>query len=167
VVWSVTGCRTRSSGRLRVFATHGTWNSAAAGVISGSSPLADAVTRSIGVGMFGFSAASFAASSFTRSTRAFDVAGDGDHANNEADEQRAVRWKRTGGNRTDFFRASEPAIASMERLLDQPIARHYATGARHCVSVTEQATGIPSEVRDARYESYISYCGRFFGVIEA
>jgi hypothetical protein len=135
VVWSVTSCRTRSSGRLRVFATRGTWNSAAAGVISGSSPLAGAVTRSIGIGAFGFSAASFAASSFTRSIRAFDVAGDGDHANNEADEQRAVRWKRTGRNRTDF---SAPASRPPRAWKDSWISQSRA--------ITRQARGIAYQV---------------------
>ena len=47
----------RSSGRLRALATRGTWNSAAAGVMSGSRPLAEVVTRSTGTGVLGFSAA--------------------------------------------------------------------------------------------------------------
>ena len=70
---SSTSCRTLSSVRPRAFATRGTWNSAPAGVMSGSSPLAEVVTRSAGIGAFGFSAASFAASSFTRSTSVFEV----------------------------------------------------------------------------------------------
>src|SRR5215475_5350819 len=41
--------------------------------MSGSRPLADVVTRSAGIGVFGLSADSFAASSFTRSTSAFEV----------------------------------------------------------------------------------------------
>ena len=36
-------------------ATRGTWKSAAAGEMCGSSPDADVVTRSIGTGAFGFS----------------------------------------------------------------------------------------------------------------
>src|SRR5215472_5646606 len=41
--------------------------------MSGSRPLAEVVTRSAGIGVFGFSSASLAASSFTRSTSAFEV----------------------------------------------------------------------------------------------
>src|SRR6185437_2486764 len=73
LTWSSTTCRTLSSANPRAFATRGTWNSAPAGVMSGSRPLADVVTRSAGIGVFGFSAASLVASSFTRSTSAFDV----------------------------------------------------------------------------------------------
>ena len=51
----------------RALATRGTWNRAAAGVISGSSPLAEAVTRSSGTGMAGFSACSLAVSAAMRS----------------------------------------------------------------------------------------------------
>jgi hypothetical protein len=36
----------RSSGALHAFATRGTWNNAASGEMSGSSPLPEAVTRS-------------------------------------------------------------------------------------------------------------------------
>ena len=57
----------------RALATRGTWNSAPAGVMSGSSPLAEVVTRSTGTGVRGFSACSFSASSLTRSTSAFEV----------------------------------------------------------------------------------------------
>ena len=62
-----------SSGMLRDFATRGTWNKAAAGVMSGSSPLAEVVTRSTGTLAEGFVAANWSASPFTRSTSAFDV----------------------------------------------------------------------------------------------
>ena len=41
--------------------------------MSGSSPLAEVVTRSTGIGVPGFSFASFAASPFTRSISSFDV----------------------------------------------------------------------------------------------
>ena len=58
---------------LRAFATRGTWNSAAAGVMSGSRPLAEVVTRSTGIGVDGFSALSFSASSLTRSISAWLV----------------------------------------------------------------------------------------------
>ena len=50
---SVTSRRTLSSGMLRAFATRGTWNRAAAGEMSGSSPLPDVVTRSMGTGVAG------------------------------------------------------------------------------------------------------------------
>ena len=59
--WFSTSCRTWSSGNPRALATRGTWNSAPAGVMSGSSPLADVVTRSDGIGVLGFSFASFSA----------------------------------------------------------------------------------------------------------
>ena len=54
-------------------ATRGTWNSAPAGVMSGSRPLAEVVTRSTGTGVDGFSACNLAASSLTRSISAFEV----------------------------------------------------------------------------------------------
>ena len=49
VFWA-TSLRTWSSEMLRTLATRATWYSAAAGLISGSRPLAEAVTRSIGTG---------------------------------------------------------------------------------------------------------------------
>ena len=49
-----TSWRTCASGRPRALATRGTWNSAPAGVMSGSSPLAEVVTRSTGTGVSGF-----------------------------------------------------------------------------------------------------------------
>jgi hypothetical protein len=51
--------RTSASGMLRSRAMRGTWNSAAAGEISGSRPEPDAVTKSTGIGAVGFSAWSF------------------------------------------------------------------------------------------------------------
>src|ERR1700739_642060 len=51
---------------LRALATRGTWNSAASGEMSGSSPLAEVVTRSTGTDADGFSAFSFSTSSVTR-----------------------------------------------------------------------------------------------------
>lgn len=44
-----TNSRTRSSGILRAAATRGTWSAAAAGEMSGSSPLPEVVTRSAGI----------------------------------------------------------------------------------------------------------------------
>src|SRR6202011_4297753 len=72
-VFSLTNWRTRSSGILRAFATRGTWNKAASGEISGSSPLPEVVTRSIGTVAFGFSAFNLSTSSLTRSFRALLV----------------------------------------------------------------------------------------------
>ena len=69
----LTSWRTRSSGILRAFATRGTWNSAASGEMWGSSPLPEAVTRSVGTRAFGFSFLRFSTSSFTRSMRALLV----------------------------------------------------------------------------------------------
>src|SRR5215813_7034642 len=66
-VISAARARTLSGDKLRAFATRGTWNSTAAGVMSGSSPLAEVVTRSTGIGANGFSVLSFSASSLTRS----------------------------------------------------------------------------------------------------
>src|SRR5205807_479221 len=65
--------RTGSSGVFRAFAIRGTWNSAASGEISGSSPLADVVTRSAGTAAEGFSAFNFSTSSLTRSFSALLV----------------------------------------------------------------------------------------------
>src|SRR3981081_2468058 len=72
-VLSVTSWRTRSSGMFRALATRGTWNSAPSGEISGSRPLADVVTRSMGTGREGFSAFNLSTSSLTRSFRALLV----------------------------------------------------------------------------------------------
>ena len=57
-------------GRL---AMRGTWKAAPAGVMSGSSPLAEVVTRSTGTGADGFSFASVSASPLTRSRSALEV----------------------------------------------------------------------------------------------
>src|SRR6476646_7778843 len=65
--------RTRSSGMFRAFAIRGTWNSAPSGEISGSSPLPEVVTRSIGTAADGFSAFNLSTSSLTRSFRALLV----------------------------------------------------------------------------------------------
>ena len=64
---AATSFRTASSLIPRAFATRGIWNSAAAGVMSGSSPEAEVVTISIGTGLPGFSACAVAASVLTRS----------------------------------------------------------------------------------------------------
>src|SRR5262249_10800733 len=53
---------------LRALATRGIWNAAAAGVMSGSRPLPDVVTRSTGIRM-ALSALSLSESSLTRSIR--------------------------------------------------------------------------------------------------
>ena len=53
---------TRSAGSLRSRATRSIWNSAAAGLMSGSSPLADAVTRSTGIDFVGSEGAARSAS---------------------------------------------------------------------------------------------------------
>ena len=58
---------------LRALATRGTWNSAPSGEISGSSPLAEVVTRSTGTDAEGFSAFSFSTSSLIRSASALLV----------------------------------------------------------------------------------------------
>src|ERR1035441_7218475 len=58
---------------LRALATRGTWNSAPSGEISGSRPLPDVVTRSIGTGTCGFSAFNLSTSSLTRSFSALLV----------------------------------------------------------------------------------------------
>src|SRR6266566_2401444 len=58
---------------LRALATRGTWNSAPSGEISGSRPLAEVVTRSIGTDAEGFSAFNFSTSSLTRSFSALLV----------------------------------------------------------------------------------------------
>src|SRR5277367_3792311 len=52
------------------FATRPTWNCAPSGEISGSSPLADVVTRSAGTGAEGFSFLSLSMSPCTRSISA-------------------------------------------------------------------------------------------------
>src|ERR1035437_10292889 len=52
----------------RALATRGSWKAAAAGVISESRPEAEAVTRSMGTGVPGFSACAVVTSPFTRST---------------------------------------------------------------------------------------------------
>src|SRR5262249_27014655 len=60
--------RTRSSGRFLALATRGTWKYAASGEMSGSSPLAVVVTRSIGTWADGFSFFRASTSPLTRST---------------------------------------------------------------------------------------------------
>src|SRR4051812_34339989 len=72
-VCAPTSARTRSSAMARAFATRADWNSAASGEMSGSSPLLDVVTRSIGTGIDGFSAFSFSTSSLIRSASALLV----------------------------------------------------------------------------------------------
>src|ERR1700694_2013331 len=72
-VFDQTHSRTRSSGMFRALATRGTWNSAPSGEISGSRPLPDVVTRSIGTGAEGFSAFNLSTSSLTRSLSALLV----------------------------------------------------------------------------------------------
>ena len=52
-VIALTSSRTFASGRPRALATRGTWNSAAAGEMSGSRPLAEVVTRSTGTARAG------------------------------------------------------------------------------------------------------------------
>jgi hypothetical protein len=49
-VWRATIARTASGVMPRAVATRATWNSAAAGEMSGSSPEAEVVTRSTGIG---------------------------------------------------------------------------------------------------------------------
>src|SRR5262245_4767320 len=71
--WALTSSRTRSSGKLRAFATRGTWNIAASGVMCGSSPPPVVVTKSIGTGAEEFSAFSLSTSALTRSIRALLV----------------------------------------------------------------------------------------------
>src|SRR5260370_13022642 len=61
------------SARPRALATRGPWRSAAAGVMSGSRPLADVVTRSTGTAALGFSALSLSTSPWMRSIRDFAV----------------------------------------------------------------------------------------------
>ena len=58
---------------LRAFATRGTWNKAASGEMSGSRPLPEVVTRSIGTAPEGFSAFSLSTSPLTRSISALLV----------------------------------------------------------------------------------------------
>src|SRR5262249_788332 len=70
--WS-TSWRTRSSGMLRAFATRGTWKSAAAGEICGSSPPPEVVTRSMGTAAEGVSCLSLSTSPCTRSISALLV----------------------------------------------------------------------------------------------
>ena len=65
--------RSLSGSIWRALATRGTWKRAAAGVMSGSRPLAEVVTRSTGIGVPGFSLASLAASPLTRSISAWLV----------------------------------------------------------------------------------------------
>ena len=62
VVCFCTKSRIVDSGSPRLWATRGIWNSAAAGVISGSRPDADVVIRSTGIGAFGFSCCKLLAS---------------------------------------------------------------------------------------------------------
>jgi hypothetical protein len=72
-VFSATRRRSCSSATPWAFATRGIWNRAAAGVMSGSSPLAEVVMRSTGILVDGFCAASCPASYITRSANAFEV----------------------------------------------------------------------------------------------
>ena len=65
---------TAACGMPRALATRGTWNRAPAGEMSGSRPLAEAVTRSSGTGAPGFSARSLAASAAMRSFSFLEVA---------------------------------------------------------------------------------------------
>ena len=72
-MFASTSRRTCSSASPRASATRGTWKSAAAGGMCGSSPLPEVVTSSTGTGVPGFSALSFSASAWTRSASAFEV----------------------------------------------------------------------------------------------
>src|SRR5262249_7854922 len=72
-VISATKERIFSGGRLRAAAIRGIWNAAAAGVMSGSSPLAEVVTRSTGTAAVPFAFFRASAPAVTRSTSAFEV----------------------------------------------------------------------------------------------
>jgi hypothetical protein len=90
-VLSATSSRTRSSGRLRALAIRGTWNSAASGEMSGSSLLAELVTRSMGTEAVGFSLLSVSMSPC--------AVGDEKHVANYAENaQRHDRSHRQRGN---------------------------------------------------------------------
>ena len=52
-VWASIRARTRSGGRSRAAATRATWYRAASGLMCGSRPLPEAVTRSTGAGLSG------------------------------------------------------------------------------------------------------------------
>ena len=70
---ALTSCRTRSSGSFLAPATRGTWKKAASGEMSGSRPLPEVVTRSIGTVAAGFSFFSLSTSALTRSISALLV----------------------------------------------------------------------------------------------
>ncbi len=72
-VWATTRPRSLSAEMLRAFATRGIWNSAPSGLMSGSRPEAEVVTRSGGTATPGFSAFSLSASVLTRSISALLV----------------------------------------------------------------------------------------------
>ena len=72
-MWRATTARTSSSVMPRAVATRATWYSAAAGLMSGSSPDADVVTRSTGTGASPFAACSASTSAVMRSIRSWFV----------------------------------------------------------------------------------------------
>ena len=72
-MWRAIAARTSASPIPRAAAIRATWYSAAAGLISGSSPEPDVVTRSTGTGAFPFAARSSSTAAVTRSMRAWFV----------------------------------------------------------------------------------------------
>jgi len=72
-VWRPMTARTSASVMPRALAMRATWYSAAAGLISGSRPEAEVVTRSTGTGPLPLAARSWSTAAVTRSMRALLV----------------------------------------------------------------------------------------------
>ena len=72
-MWRATAWRTASTLIPRAAATRATWYSAAAGLMSGSRPEADVVTRSTGIGAFPLAARSWSTCCVIRSMSAWLV----------------------------------------------------------------------------------------------